>query len=608
MTIPSTTAPGLVLEGPLAELRERVIRLMHDIGEHVSKFGAEGEADRQRLIDAAADLREMFLMVVVIGEFNAGKSTFVNALLGDDVLPMGITPTTDMIEMIRYSPLATRMPSTKEEAVREWRHPNTGFPGIVIVDTPGTGSVFAKHEQIARSFLHRSDLVIFVINAKRAFADTERIYLELVKNYGKKIIVVINQIDQLNDKEQAEVKDFVQRQLSDMLDLRPPIFMVSAKKALAGERANGLLNMLRTNEDHGMNAVRNHLKATFEQVPPAKQKLTTQLELAKRITAKYVGDVQSKLNLIGADTNAAEDLQREIEQQAANLDKQLNNTLADVRRVFNEMRGRGEKFIEKNIKVVRATFRGMDKDAIQKEFEQDVVGDTLKRLTTTQEYYINALVDSGRAYWRGVLERLSKMDALLREEAASMDAATYADQRASVQTAMLMADSEMKSYSNQQVIDSIQTDFEQNVRNFTYGAAGGVGGLVALLLSIATPGALHLYPLAILGAVGGGIALVAGGGVALIAWRTAVNRSKNQLNEKIDGLENNYKESLIKMTNHERSRLLQYGKQILSPVFSQLEALAKRYRDQQSEIGSFNDRLAALGKEIDAITADKKPS
>jgi small GTP-binding protein len=595
-----------VLEGPLAELRERVIRLMHDIGEHVSKFGADGEADRQRLIDAAADLREMFLMVVVIGEFNAGKSTFVNALLGDDVLPMGITPTTDTIEMIRYSPLATRMPNMREEAVREWRHPNTGFPGIVIVDTPGTGSVFAKHEQIARSFLHRSDLVIFVINAKRAFADTERIYLELVKNYGKKIIVVINQIDQLNDKEQAEVKNFVQRQLSDMLDLRPPIFMVSAKKALQGEKASSLLNMLRSNEDHGMNAVRSHLKGTFEQVPPAKQKLTTQLELAKRITAKYVGDVQSKLNLIGSDTNAAEDLQREIEQQAANLDKQLNNTLAEVRKVFNEMRGRGDRFIEKHIRVLRATFQGMNKDAIQKEFEQDVVGDTLKRLATTQEFYINALVDSGRAYWRGVLERLNRMDALLREEAASMDAATYADQRASVQTAMLMADSEMKGYSNQQVIDSIQTDFEQNVRNFTYGAASGVGGLLAVLISIATPGALIAHPLAVIGFAVGLPVMLAGGGLALVAWRSAVNRSKKQLNEKIDGLESSVKDSLIKMTNHERSRLLQYGKQILSPVFSQLEALAKRYRDQQSEIASFNERLATLAKEIDMIVAEKK--
>jgi small GTP-binding protein len=594
-------APGLVLEGPLADLRERVIRLMHEVGEHVNKFGPEGAADRQRLLDAAADLREMFLMVVVIGEFNAGKSTFVNALLGDDVLPMGITPTTDMIEMIRYAPLATRLPSTRDEAVREWRHPNTGFPGIVIVDTPGTGSVFAKHEQIARSFLHRSDLVIFVISAKRAFADTERVYLELAKNYGKKIIIVINQVDLLNDKEQTEVRTFVQRQVSDLLDLRPMVFMVSAKKALQGEKSGGLFGLLRGTDDYGLNAVRQHLRETFEQVPPAKHKLTTQVELARRVTAKYVGEVQTKLNLIGADTTAAEDLQREIEQQAANLDRQLNTTLSEVHAIFDQMRGRGERFIERHIKVLRATLRGVDKDALQKEFEQEVVGDTLTRLATTQEFYINALVDSGRAYWRGVLERLNRMDALLREEAASMDAATYADQRASVQSAMLMADSEMKSYSNQQVIDSIQANFEQNVRNFTYGAAGGVGGLLAVIISIATPGTLIAHPLALIGFTVGLPIMLGGAGIAVLAWRSAVNKSKLQLKDKIDGLENNYKDSLIKMTTHERSRLLQYGKQVLTPVFSQLQALAKRYRDQQGEINSFNERLATLDKQIEAL-------
>jgi small GTP-binding protein len=607
MTTPIAPPQHVRLEGPLADLRERQIRLLHDVADHIGKFGAEGASDKQRLIAAAADLREMFLMVVVIGEFNAGKSTFVNALLGDDVLPMGITPTTDMIEMIRYAPLATRMPSERDEAIREWRHPNTGFPGVVIVDTPGTGSVFAKHEQVARSFLHRSDLVIFVISAKRAFAETERLYLELAKNYGKKIIVVINQIDLLEPKEQNEVRNFVQRQINELLDLRPPLFMVSAKKALQGERSGGLLaTLMGGKDDFGLNAVRGYLKETFEQVPPAKQKLLTNLELARRMTAKYVGEVQSKINVIGADTTSAEDLQREIEQQAANLDKQLNATLADVKRTFDQLRERGERFIDKHFRVLQATLRGVDREALQKEFERDVVGDSIQRLGTTQEYYVNALVDSGRAYWRGVLERLNRMDALLREEAASMDAATYADQRASVQTAMLMADSEMKSYSNQQVIEAIETDFEQNVRNFTYGAASGVGGLLAVLIAVATPGALAAHPLALIGFTVGLPVMLVGGGAAILAWRNAVNRAKKQLNEKIGALESNYKDSLLKLTNHERSRLLQYGKQILSPVFSQLQALAKRYRDQQAEIATYNERLAALEKEINSLSITGK--
>src|SRR5258708_21176918 len=231
---------GIVLEGPIAELREREARLLYDVAEYLGKMGGpEGAADRQRLIDTAADLRKMFFMGGIIGEFNAGKSTFVNALLGDPILPMGITPTTDAIELVRYAPQKNRKSETRDDAVREWEHPNTGAPGVVIVDTPGMGSVFQKHEQTAKSFLHRSDLVIFVISAKRAFAETERLYLELAKNYGKKIIVVVNQVDLLDPKEQGEVKSFVQKQIDELLGLRPPIFMVSAKKALQGDKQSG---------------------------------------------------------------------------------------------------------------------------------------------------------------------------------------------------------------------------------------------------------------------------------------------------------------------------------------------------------------------------------
>src|SRR5258707_1533801 len=244
--MPAQSTSGIGLEGPIAELRGREVRLLYDFADFTGQLGGgDAGGDRQRVLDTASDLREMFLMVVIIGEFNAGKSTFVNALLGDSVLPMGITPTTEAIELVRYGPKANHKPALRDGVVREWEHPNTGAPGVVIVDTPGTGSVFQKHEQIAKSFLHRSDLVIFVISAKRAFAETERLYLELAKNYGKKIIVVVNQVDLLDPKEQGEVKSFVQKQIDELLGLRPPIFMVSAKKALQGDKQSvGLLSGL----------------------------------------------------------------------------------------------------------------------------------------------------------------------------------------------------------------------------------------------------------------------------------------------------------------------------------------------------------------------------
>jgi small GTP-binding protein len=603
------TGGGLVLEGPIAELRERELRLLSDMSEHVGAMGPEGANDRQRLLDTASDLREMFLMVVVIGEFNSGKSTFVNALLGDPLLPMGITPTTDMIELVRHKPVATHRPTVRDDAVREWGHPNTGMPGIVIVDTPGTGSIFQKHEQIAKSFLHRSDLVIFVISAKRAFAETERLYLELAKNFGKKIIVVVNQSDLLSAKEQGEVKAFVQQQIDELLNLRPPIFMVSARKALQGEKSGGLLSGFvggQGKDDFGMNAVRNYLRQTFEQVPPAKQKLLAPLELLRNIASRYRQQIQNKLMIIGNDTNAAENLQHEMEQQAASLDRQLESTLKEMHGVFESVRRRGQAYIDKHINVIRAVRGGIDREALRKEFDTEVLGKALDQIGSISEHYANATVDGGRAYWRSVIERLNKMEALLREEAANMDAATYADQRAALQAAMTMADVEMKGYTDNTVIEGLQANFEQNVRSFTYSAVGGLGGAIAALLSILTPGALALHPLAALGFAIGAPVMILGGGAAYIFWRKAVNDARNELDKSIQDLEDSYKKSMVELTTRERNRLLQYGKQILAPVFSQLQTLARRYKEQQAQLDAFVDRAKGLETEINAVDLSKK--
>ncbi len=572
---------GIVLEGPIAELREREVRLLYDMAEYIGNMGPEGANDKQRLLDTANDLREMFLMVVVIGEFNSGKSTFVNALLGDPLLPMGITPTTDMIELVRFAPVATRIPKVREDSIREWGYPYMSTPGIVIVDTPGTGSVFQK---------------------------PERLYLELAKNYGKKIIVVINQSDLLSSKEQNEVKAFVQQQIDELLDLRPPIFMVSAKKALQGEKSGGLLSGLvggTGKDDFGMDAVRAYLRQTFEQVPPAKQKLLAQLELLRTISARYRHSIQDKLMLIGNDTNAAENLQHEMEQQATSLDRQLDSTLKEMHAVFDGVRRRGQSYVDKHINVIRAVRSGIDKEALRKEFDTDVIGKALDQISSISEHYANASVDGGRAYWRSVIERLNKMEALLREEAPNMDAATYADQRAALQAAMTMADVEMKGYTDNTVIEGLQANFDQNVRNFTVSAVGGIGGAVAAILSILTPGALALHPLAALGFVIGTPVMIVGGGAAYIFWRKAVNDARNQLNRSIGELEDSYKQSLVTLTTRERNRLLQYGKQILSPVFSQLQTLARRYKEQQAQLDAFSDRAKGLETEIDAISLGK---
>lgn len=593
---------SIVLEGPIAELREREIRWLHSVSENVGKFGEDGLKDRDRIQKNANDLRDMFFMVVIIGEFNAGKSTFVNSLLGDEMLPMGITPTTDAIELVRYNRDKSKKPNMLEDGtIREWQHPNTGAPGVVIVDTPGTGSVFAKHERIAKDFLSRSDLVIFLLSAKRAFAQTEKLYLELARDYGKKIILVINQVDLLEKKEQKDVRAFVKQQTSELLNIEPPIFMISAKKALKGGRTVGLFTSANNADDSGMDEVRAYLKEVFDKIPPAKQKLIAQLDFGDSMIKKYIGITNQRLDLVSGDERQAKQLREELEKQAGTLNNQLDTSMRELDRVFDQLRERGRKFITENLSFNRS-IRVMDREEARAKFESDVVGSALEQINTISEDYVNAVVDSSRRYWRGIIERLNKMEALLKEQIASPDAGSYADQRVALQEAIAIADAQLKSYTEDNLAENLHEIFSTNMVGFTASIVGVIGGVLAFIIGAAAPGAIGATVASVaLSVITGPAMIVIGGGAAYTYWRKLRNDAYQELDERLASLKRSYRQALHDLTERERTRLLQYGQQILAPVFSHLEVIAQNTRESKATLENLTQEAKQLRQEIDSI-------
>jgi len=592
---------NIVLEGPIADVREREVRLLHDLADTVAEIAASDAEDKVRLQRNAADLQDMFFLVVVVGEFNAGKSTFVNALLGDELLPMGITPTTDAIELVRWANKPSREPRWREEGiVREWTHPNTGGPGVVIVDTPGTGSVFRKHETIAKNFLSRSDLVIFLISAKRALAETERLYLELARDYGKKVIVVINQADLLEKREQKEVRAFVQQQLRELLDLRPETFMVSARQALRGKGDGGLFTGA-SHDPGGMNEVRDYLRATFQRVPPAKQKLIAQLDFADSIIRKYLDHLDRHLGVVSNDTALAQSLRQELEQQAETLNEHLDTSRRELDRVFQELKGRGRTFIRENLTIQRAT-RVLDRDAMRDDFDKQVIGNAMDQITRVSEDYVNAVVDNSRRYWRSILDRLTRLESMMDQEVSAVDATGYAEQRAAIQEAIAIAEAELQTYTDDSLSENLRNTFRTNLVGFSAGFTAALGGIIAVVLGVAAPGAVTAATGAIVATFIVGPALLLGGGAAaMLYWRKIKSDAVKELEQRLDALQRSYHQAMQDLTNRERNRMLQYGQQILSPVFSQLTVLNDRYQEQKTALHTYAEQSKALRREIDAI-------
>src|SRR5918911_1200679 len=143
----------------LAELRELLVR-------------RGGSSDQVATIrQALADLDHLFLLVVA-GEFNAGKSALINALLGETVLAEGVTPTTAAVTLLTHGETPERRERT--DGLLEVRYPLELLRELALVDTPGTNAVLRHHEQLTRDFVPRSDLVLFVTSADRPFTESER--------------------------------------------------------------------------------------------------------------------------------------------------------------------------------------------------------------------------------------------------------------------------------------------------------------------------------------------------------------------------------------------------------------------------------------------------
>jgi predicted GTPase len=110
---------------------------------------------------------------------------------------------------------------------------------IHIVDTPGTNAIIREHEAITADFVPRSDLVLFVTSADRPFTETERAFLEQVRGWGKKVVIVINKIDILEGEKQIEeIGGFVAENARTLLGFSPDIFPVSARLALRAKQGD----------------------------------------------------------------------------------------------------------------------------------------------------------------------------------------------------------------------------------------------------------------------------------------------------------------------------------------------------------------------------------
>jgi small GTP-binding protein len=168
------------------------------------------EADTTTLRESITVLDSLFLCCV-LGEFNAGKSALLNALLGGNHCGEGVLPTTAALTLIKH-PSVPFEPSHAQSEVEVLDIPRSWLRGLHLVDTPGTNSIEDAHTALTQGFLPRADLVLFVTSAERPFSQSEQELLRAVADWRKPVLCVLNKADLLDATQLHTVSEYVAAQ------------------------------------------------------------------------------------------------------------------------------------------------------------------------------------------------------------------------------------------------------------------------------------------------------------------------------------------------------------------------------------------------------------
>jgi small GTP-binding protein len=387
-----------VLSQKEQDLRAREQELLARLATALERFGSDVSAeDLRRFEEAREQLNGLFLLVIA-GEFNSGKSSFINALLGDRVLPEGVTPTTDRINILRHGSAVSEQ--LREAYLLERTHPAEVLREINIVDTPGTNAIIRRHEELTRDFIPRSDLVLFVTSADRPFTESERGFLEQIREWGKKIVFIVNKIDILGEAgERRQVIQYVSDNAAALLGETPQIFPVSARAALEA-RAGGSENTVQWDQS-GFGPVDDYLLNTLDQEERVRLKLLNPINVGLRLASKYKEAAFERLKLLAQDVEAL----RNIDQQLAIFHQEMlrdfEPRLGRLDVLLSDMERRGSRFFEETIRIGRIKSL-MDSEGVKRAFEREVVADTPREIETEVGRVIDWIVERNHKLWQDI--------------------------------------------------------------------------------------------------------------------------------------------------------------------------------------------------------------
>ena len=561
------------------ELRSQLGTTLGSLITLAHQIGAPEDALRN-LQNLITNLGQPFLFVVV-GEVKAGKSSLLNALFGRDFCKVDVLPATDRIYEFKYG--ETDYDVKISDHITALYRRIDFLKNFNIVDTPGTNTIVANHQEITENFVPMADLIVFVFAVTNPWAASAWDFLRLIGQHWKKNVVFVVQQADLRDPQEVEiVSKHLDQTVLQILGANCPIFAVSAKKAFLAKTSPSVDREKLWKESH-FGELEDWITETVSRSEERGGKLVSVARTAQVLAGGLRARLQGSLEMLKSDQAKLASIRGTFDARKIQTQRQVGGFIREIEQAYDACRERGEKVLEERL-TFGQTFKMVFSGARwEKDFQDKVESEVKKEVQTKIEHALSLLESDLRSMWQDLQDKVNVQFGSETKKQVRAVMPGFLSQRQEVLQRLQLT--LLEQMSDAKIKEQLQSLFGETTRWLrvptSVAAAGGIATVIAALT--------HTALLDVTGTVAGLAALT---GTLYAVWRRRkiLRQYREQMNEKRRDLTRAVESQLI----HAIDSFYHEVGLTFSPLENFCESEAKRNAPLKERIESLDQAIGAI--------------
>jgi small GTP-binding protein len=571
----------MVVEKYLA-LRSQLGTALGSLVELAQQIGAPDDTLRN-LQNLVTNLNQPFLFVVV-GEVKAGKSSLLNALFGRDFCKVDVLPATDRIYVFKYG--ETEYDVQLSEHLTERHRPIDFLKDFNIVDTPGTNTIVANHQEITENFVPMADLIVFVFAVTNPWAGSAWDFLRLIGHRWKKnIVFVVQQADLRDPHEVDAVAKHLDQTGLHILGASCPIFAVSAKKALLVKTAPNADREKLWNESN-FGPLEDWITATVSQSEERGGKLRSVAQTAQVLAGGLRARLQGSLEILKSDQEKLASIRGTFDARKSQTKRQIGGFIREIEQAYDACRERGEKVLQERLTLGQTFKMVFSGGRWEKDFQDQVETELRKEIEIKVEHALTLLESDLRSIWQDLQDKVEVHFGSGKKQVRAVTPGFLSQRQVVLQRLQLTL---MEQMSDAKIREQLRSLFGETARWLRVptgvAAAGGIAAVIGALT--------HTALVDVTGTVAGVAALT---GTIYAVWRRRkiLNQYRVQMDEKRGELTRAVEVQLT----HAINAFYQEVGQTFTPLEIFCESEAKRHLPFKEELDKLDSSIGSIKAQL----------